>query len=97
MKKIIQITAGKGPEECSFVVAQVLKIFLDEALQAGLNPIVIHREAGNINGTVLSATVMVDGKDSPEFVKSWKGTILWIGFTKSKLQKNKSWFIRILN
>lgn len=96
MKKIIQITAGRGPEECTWVVAQVLKTLLDEAQQLGLNPIVLHRETGNINGTVLSATVMVEGKNSSEFVKSWKGTILWIGQSQfRKMHKRKNWFIGI--
>lgn len=96
MKKIIQITAGRGPEECTWVVAQVLKTLLDEAQQSGLNPVVLHREAGNINGTVLSATMMVEGKNAAEFVKSWKGTILWIGQSQfRKMHKRKNWFIGI--
>lgn len=96
MKKIIQITAGRGPEECTWVVAQVLKTLLDEAQQSGLNPVVLHREPGNINGTVLSATVMVEGKNAAEFVKSWKGTILWIGQSQfRKMHKRKNWFIGI--
>lgn len=96
MKKIIQITAGRGPEECTWVVAQVLKTLLDEAQQSGLNPVVLHREAGNINGTVLSATVMVEGKAADEFVKTWKGSILWIGQSQfRKMHKRKNWFIGV--
>jgi peptide chain release factor len=30
MEKIIQITSGRGPAECSWVVAQVLKTFIEE-------------------------------------------------------------------
>jgi peptide chain release factor len=96
MKKILQITAGRGPEECTWVVAQVLKTLLDEANQLGLNPTLIHREVGNINGTVLSATVIVEGKNVQEFVESWKGTIQWIGQSQfRKLHKRKNWFIGI--
>jgi peptide chain release factor len=96
MKKILQITAGRGPEECTWVVAQVLKTLLDEANQLGLNPTLIHREVGNINGTVLSATVMVEGKNLQEFVESWKGTIQWIGQSQfRKMHKRKNWFIGI--
>lgn len=96
MKKIIQITAGNGPEECTWVVAQVLKILLDEAQQSGLNPVVLHREAGSHNGTVLSATVSVEGNAVQEFVDSWKGTIQWIGQSQfRKFHKRKNWFIGI--
>lgn len=95
-KRILQITAGRGPEECTWVVAQVLKILMDEANQLGLNPTLIHREVGNINGTVLSATVMLEGKNLQEFVDSWKGTIQWIGQSQfRKLHKRKNWFIGI--
>src|SRR5690606_34482064 len=69
---------------------------LDEANQLGLNPTLIHREVGNINGTVLSATVMVEGKNLQEFVESWKGTIQWIGQSQfRKMHKRKNWFIGI--
>lgn len=96
MKKILQITSGRGPEECTWVVAQVLKILLDEANELGLNPTLIHREVGNINGTVLSATVLLEGKNLQEFVDSWKGTIQWIGQSQfRKLHKRKNWFIGI--
>lgn len=96
MKKIIQITAGNGPEECTWVVAQVLKILLDEAQQLGLNPEVLHREAGDHNGTVLSATLMIEGNTVQEFVDSWKGTIQWIGQSQFRKQhKRKNWFIGI--
>ncbi len=96
MKKIIQITAGRGPEECTWVVAQVLKKLLEEAQQEKLNPVVLHREAGNFNGTVLSATVLIEGKSAKEFVDSWKGTIQWIGQSQFRTtHKRKNWFIGI--
>lgn len=96
MKKILQITAGRGPEECTWVVAQVLKKLLDEAQELKLKTTLIHREVGNINGTVLSATVMLEGKTVQEFVDSWKGTIQWIGQSQfRKMHKRKNWFIGI--
>lgn len=94
MKKIIQITAGNGPEECTFVAAQVLKILIGEAQQSGLNPTVIHRETGQQNGTILSATVMIEGIAAGKFVDSWKGTIQWIGRSQTG-KKSKTWFIGV--
>ena len=37
MDKIIQITSGRGPLECQWVVAKVLKVFLEEAKQNKMN------------------------------------------------------------
>ena len=43
MEKIIQITSGRGPEECTWVVAQVLKTFLEEAHDNKIKTTLLHR------------------------------------------------------
>lgn len=96
MDTIIQITAGRGPAECTWVVAQVLKKVLEEAQEKGLQPTVLCREAGSENGTVESALVAIEGKEADAFVSSWKGTIQWIGQSQfRKMHKRKNWFIGI--
>jgi peptide chain release factor len=96
MEKIIQITAGRGPAECTWVVAQVLKKVLEEAQEHSLETIVLQRETGSENGTVETATLSVKGKNADEFVKSWLGTIQWIGQSQfRKMHKRKNWFIGI--
>jgi len=93
-QKVIQITAGRGPTECCWVVAQVLKFFLEEVQQQGFEYTVIQRIAGVENGTVQSATVRLEGKALDSFVKSWIGTIQWIGTSRfRKYHKRKNWFI----
>lgn len=96
MEKIIQITSGRGPAECTWVVAQVLKKVLQEAETSGLEATVLQREAGSENGTVASAMVQIIGKDATEFTDSWVGTIQWIGkSTFRKFHKRSNWFIGI--
>lgn len=96
MEKIIQITAGRGPAECTWVVAQVLKKVLEEAQEQSLETVVLQRETGSENGTVETATLSVKGKNAEEFVKSWLGTIQWIGQSQfRKMHKRKNWFIGI--
>lgn len=96
MEKIIQITAGRGPAECTWVVAQVLKKVLEEAQEQSLETVVLQRETGSENGTVETATLSVKGKSAEEFVKSWLGTIQWIGQSQfRKMHKRKNWFIGI--
>ena len=79
MDKIIQITAGRGPAECTWVAAQVLKKVLEEAHENQLEVKVLQRESGQENGTVASALLMLKGKSVDEFIASWTGTIQWIG------------------
>jgi len=96
MEKIIQITSGRGPEECTWVVAQVLKRIMEEARSEGLEVQILHREPGQENGTVATATLIVKGKDSAVFIDSWIGTIQWIGNSQfRKMHKRKNWFIGI--
>lgn len=96
MEKIIQITAGRGPAECTWVVAQVLKKVLDEAQEQQLETVLLQREVGQENGTVETATISVKGKNAETFVISWIGTIQWIGQSQfRKMHKRKNWFIGI--
>ena len=94
--RLIQITSGRGPAECTWVVAQVLKKVLEEANELQLKAIVLQREAGSENGTVETALVQIEGKKANEFVTSWLGTIQWIGkSTFRKFHQRKNWFVGI--
>ena len=96
MDKIIQITSGKGPLECQWVVAKVLKVFLEEAKRNKIDYEIIHRENGDENLTLKSATLVLKGKSISEFLKIWVGSILWTGkSTFRKLHKRSNWFVGI--
>ncbi|MEG0850494.1 MAG: peptide chain release factor H [Flavobacterium sp.] len=96
MERIIQITAGRGPAECTWVAAQVLKKVLDEAQDQRLDVVLLQREVGQENGTVETASIAVKGINSDSFVNSWVGTIQWIGQSQfRKMHKRKNWFIGI--
>ena len=96
MEKIIQITAGRGPAECTWVVAQVLKKVLDEAQEQQLETTVLQREVGQENGTVETATIAINGENAAPFANSWIGTIQWIGQSQfRKMHKRKNWFIGV--
>ncbi|OXA94685.1 peptide chain release factor H [Flavobacterium oncorhynchi] len=96
MERIIQITAGRGPAECTWVAAQVLKKVLEEAQDQQLDVVLLQRETGQENGTVETASIAVKGIDAENFVNSWVGTIQWIGQSQfRKMHKRKNWFIGI--
>lgn len=91
--KIIQFTAGRGPAECTWVVAKVLKVFLKLLSDTGIDYDILHKENGHQNGTVQSVTIRIRGKDL-SFLNEWIGTIQWIGKSAfRKHHKRKNWYI----
>ncbi|QZT37872.1 peptide chain release factor H [Halosquirtibacter xylanolyticus] len=93
---ILQITSGRGPAECCWVVAQILKFLIEDAQKANCQHHILHREKGVENGTLLSATIQLEGKNVESFSKQWIGTILWIGHSQfRKDHKQKNWFVAI--
>ena len=92
--KIIQITSGRGPAECCWVVAQVLKLFIKALKEEQMVYTILQKEQGLENRTIQSVTVQIEGKGVSPFLESWKGTIQWIGKSKSRVyHKRKNWFI----
>lgn len=56
----------------------------------------IQRETGIENGTVETATILLESNDLNIFVNSWIGTIQWIDQSQfRKFHKRKNWFIGI--
>jgi peptide chain release factor len=95
-EKIIQITSGRGPAECCWVVAQILKYMLIEAKDFGLNCTILNREEGIENGTLFSAAIQLEGSGVEEFIKKWIGTVQWTGQSKfRKHHKRKNWFVGV--
>ena len=92
--KIIQITSGRGPAECCWVVAQVLKKFLDAVKSNTIDYKILQREKGIENMTLQSVTIQLEGKDLSTFLNQWKGTIQWIGVSTFRPKhKRKNWFV----
>nr|WP_294794997.1 peptide chain release factor H [uncultured Mucilaginibacter sp.] len=96
-KMVIQITSGKGPAECCRVVACVKSMMLKEAKQQHIQIEELENMPGEINGTLLSATIMAEGDDLDSFIKEWEGSIQWIAQSPyRKYHKRKNWFVGVM-
>jgi len=94
--KIIQITAGQGPTECCWVVAQVLKHFIEAIKQNNIAYKIVQREKGIENMTLQSVTIQLQAKALDPFLSQWIGTIKWIGVSAFRPQhKRKNWFVAL--
>ena len=95
-KTIIQITSGKGPAECCRAVALVQSLMMKQAKQEGIQITVLESKAGEVNGTLLSVTLMAEGDRLNPFIKEWAGTIQWIAQSPyRKYHKRKNWFVGV--
>ena len=69
---------------------------MEEAQDQKLETVLLQREPGTENGTIETASIAIKGKSVDQFVKSWTGTIQWIGQSQfRKMHKRKNWFIGI--
>lgn len=95
-KMMIQITSGKGPAECCRVVACVQSLMMKQAKQQSIHVDVLENKAGELNATLLSATMMATGDKLDAFVNEWAGTIQWIAQSPyRKYHKRKNWFVGV--
>lgn len=93
-QKIIQITSGRGPAECAWVVAKVLREFLAELKKKEIAYEVLNRVEGSEKRTLNSVSVMVKAPLLKPHLATWIGTILWVGKSPyRKFHKRKNWFI----
>lgn len=92
----LQITSGRGPAECCRVVALVLEKILVQARKLGLVAEVIEREEGEINRTLFSAIVSLEGNKAEEIIDEWEGSIQWIAQSPYRIyHKRKNWFVGV--
>lgn len=94
--RLLHITTAKGPLECQLAAGKILGALLSDLRQKGLQAEVIDRTAGSESGTILSATIQVNGIAIQTAIQSWLGTIQWI--QKSPYRPNhgrKNWFVGV--
>jgi len=95
-ERIVQITSGKGPEECERAVFLVWEKMLKQAQKLKLEIEIMELIAGKYENTYLSATFKMKGEALDEFCREWKGTIQWVSQSPyRKFHKRKNWFIGV--
>lgn len=96
MKKvIIQITSGRGPVECSRVVAKVQELVMKQARENSITISVLDSTKGDLKGTMLSTTLIAEGKNI-DCLRDWEGTVQWISKSPYRpMNKRKNWFVGV--
>jgi len=98
-KTYIQITSGRGPEECCRVVVLVMEKLVQQAKDRNISCNIIDYEPGLRDGCMFSVTLTAEGEEEAlKVLKSvWEGSVLWVA-QKNPFRpwhRRKNWFVGV--
>jgi peptide chain release factor len=89
---ILHVTSGQGPDECEWVVSQLVQVFSREAADEGLECFPLEP----VDGPVPSALLRVSGDGAEGFAAARTGTVRWIGDSTFRPgHKRRNWFVGV--
>jgi peptide chain release factor len=71
------LSAGRGPQECDWAVAQLRLRLEREAARLGVGVQCVEAVPGGVRGTYRSVLLQLDGPGALRFARSWSGTVCW--------------------
>jgi peptide chain release factor len=89
---ILHLSAGQGPAECEWVVAELTRLWSREAAAGGLacSPV------EPVRGPAASVLLRVSGAGAEAFAAARTGTVRWIGTSPFRpLHKRRNWFVGV--
>ena len=90
----VHVSAGQGPQECAWVVGQVVEALRAEVEAASGQLTVLEAELGSARQTLRSALLSVRG--AAQVLSSWEGTIQWVGKSSYRPgHKRRNWFVGV--
>jgi peptide chain release factor len=92
----VQISSGRGPDECCRAAFHITRLFSQEAEAQKLKVVLLEQVAGNYPETLRSALLSLYGADAAVFLQNWLGTVQWTAQSPFRPQhKRRNWFISI--
>jgi len=92
----LQISAGRCPAECEWVVGQLAPRLLQDLGERGLKAEEIDRIPGAHAGDARSVLLRVSGPQPEAGVGSWLGTVQWVGTSPYRPHhRRRNWFVSI--
>lgn len=90
----LQITSGRGPDECALAVKKLCSRITKDAQLEGVPAEISDRVAGDKNGTYSSILICLSGPKAIAFSKPWLGSVQWICESPYRPRcKRKNWFV----
>ncbi|MES0491802.1 MAG: peptide chain release factor-like protein [Leptospirales bacterium] len=100
----VQVTSGRGPQECRWVCRKVAQQMMKEAVRLNIECNIAEQElptpsmqktSRSASGPLAASVLMVfdDTETCLSFLEKWRGTILWTGQSPFRKKcKRKNWF-----
>jgi peptide chain release factor len=88
------LSAGRGPQECAWAVAQLVRRLEADARRQGVTTRWAESEPGERPGTYRSVLLHVDGPGAEPFAASWTGTLCWQAASPYRTGTGrKNWYV----
>lgn len=92
----LQITSGRGPAECQWVVARLVPVLVAEAEAAGMQAELLEAVDGDEAGTLRSALLSLAGDGAEALAAAWLGSVKWSGPSPFRPHhKRQNWFVGV--
>ncbi|MGV9380456.1 peptide chain release factor H [Nonomuraea sp. NPDC003707] len=88
------LSAGRGPQECAWALAQLLHRMEADATRQGLETHRAQTVPGDRPGTYRSVLVRIAGDGAEAFAASWTGTLCWQAPSPYRARSGrKNWYV----
>lgn len=88
------LSAGRGPQECTWAVAQLVRRLEAGAAQAGLTTHRVETVPGDRPGTHRSVLVRISGAGATRYAGTWTGTLCWQAPSPYRTSAGrKNWYV----
>jgi peptide chain release factor len=88
------LSAGRGPQECAWALAQLLPRIEADATRQNLQTHRLQTVSGDLPGTYRSVLVRIAGAGVEAFAASWTGTLCWQAPSPYRTNTGrKNWYV----
>jgi len=88
------MSAGRGPQECSWAVAELARRLEADAGRHGVAASRVETVAGPVPRTFKSVLFRVDGEGAESFASGWTGTLCWQAPSPYRTgTRRKNWYV----
>ncbi|MBQ0901562.1 peptide chain release factor H [Micromonospora sp. U21] len=88
------LSAGRGPQECAWALAHLLRRLEGEATRQGLTVRRVRAVPGDRPGTYRSVLIQISGAAAEAFSSSWTGTLCWQAPSPYRASAGrKNWYV----